>query len=88
VVQWPLSASDAGAPGLPKTVSRIVVVVLAVLLLVGCSTSSKDSDLYGAYLATYENGTEKLTLERDGTFIQEVRLDGSDEAVVNLGTWR
>ena len=54
--------------------------------LTACSVSVPTTDLYGDYVATYKNGTERLTLRSDGTYSQEVRLDGS-EAVVNAGTW-
>ncbi len=62
--------------------------MLAMALLVACGGGPQDSELYGAYVATYEDGTQRLTLEKDGTFLQEVRLRDTDSAVVNSGTWK
>jgi hypothetical protein len=69
------------------SVSR-VVAILALALLAACGAGPPESELYGVYLSTYKNGTERLTLERGGTFLQEVRLEGSDSAVTNSGTWQ
>ena len=65
-----------------------MVALLALALLTACSTGLDEVELYGAYVATYENGSEKLTLEKGGTFVQEIRLKGSDSAVMNSGTWQ
>jgi hypothetical protein len=47
------------------------------------------SDLVGVYVAKYSNGTEKLTLNEDGIFLQEVELkEPRDSAPVNrTGSW-
>lgn len=63
------------------------IALFTVTILAACSAGPQDSELHGAYVATYENGTQKLTLDKSGTFVQEVRLNGSDAAVVNSGTW-
>jgi hypothetical protein len=65
-----------------------IAMVMVLVLATACSGGLQDSELYGTYLATYANGTEKLTLQRDGTFVQEVRVDGIDSAVINSGTWQ
>ena len=57
-------------------------------LLTACSSDMPDSELYGVYVATYQNGTERLTLQQDGTFVQEVRLKANGSMTVNSGTWR
>ncbi|MGH2489968.1 MAG: hypothetical protein ACRDF9_00530 [Candidatus Limnocylindria bacterium] len=67
---------------------RRIAPALAFVLLVACTTGVPETELYGAYVATYANGSEKLTLEKGGTFVQEIRLKGSDSAVVNSGTWQ
>lgn len=73
------------------SVSR-VVAILALTLLAACSdgplAGPPESELYGTYVATYKNGTERLTLAQGGTFLQEIRVDGSDAAVMESGTWR
>jgi hypothetical protein len=65
-----------------------ILAVLALSLIAACSNGPQDSELYGAWVATYENGSQTLTLEKDGTFVQEVRLKGSESPVVNSGTWQ
>jgi hypothetical protein len=63
-------------------------MVLVLALVAACTTGLPEAELYGEYVATYENGTESLTLQRDGTFVQEIRLNGSDGVVSNSGTWQ
>jgi hypothetical protein len=65
-----------------------ILAVLALSLIAACSNGPQDSELYGAWVAAYENGSQTLTLEKDGTFVQEVRLKGSESPVVNSGTWQ
>lgn len=48
----------------------------------------EEHDLYGAYLAEYENGRQKLTLNQDGRFVQEVTLTGSDTPTISSGAWK
>ena len=67
---------------------RKSVVLLTMALLMACSSDMPDSELYGTYVASYQNGTERVTLQKDGTFVQEVRLKGSETVTVNSGTWR
>lgn len=81
---WP--CLDSTSP--PDSAARAIVTMLALASLAACSGGLQESELYGAYVATYENGTQKLTLEKDGAFVQEVRLKGSDSVVVNSGTWK
>ena len=66
---------------------RFAAAIAFALLVVACG-GPQQSELAGVYVATYENGTEKVTLDKGGTFVQEVRLQGSDPAVVNTGTWQ
>ena len=65
-----------------------MVAMLSMAVLTACSAGIGEVELYGAYVATYENGSEKLTLEKGGTFVQEIRLKGSDSAIMNSGTWQ
>lgn len=46
-----------------------------------------EADVYGRYVARYRNGAETLTLNRDHTFQQEVRVDVSKTPVTASGTW-
>jgi hypothetical protein len=65
-----------------------LAALFALVLVTACSGGLRDPELYGTYVATYANGTQKLTLRQDGTFVQEVRMDGIDSAVINSGTWQ
>ena len=42
-------------------------------------------DVYGVYLREYPVGSETVTLRRDGTFVQEVKI--ANESVTISGTW-
>lgn len=62
-------------------------MIAFALLVAGCGGPQR-SELAGVYVATYENGTERVTLDQGGTFVQEVRLQGTDTAVMNTGRWQ
>jgi len=68
----------------------MLVWSLAVIMLLsaGCSMRVQESELYGVYVAEYENGKEKLTLGRDGRYAQEVTPKGSVSPIINSGSWR
>ena len=42
--------------------------------------------VYGTYVASYPFGTETITLDRDGTFVQRVEIK-QEEPVTVRGTW-
>jgi hypothetical protein len=72
---------------------ELSIIFAGVLLMVGalvsgCSMRVQESELYGVYVAEYENGREKLTLERGGRYVQEVAPKGSDKPTTNSGTWK
>jgi hypothetical protein len=71
-------------------VDRAIVAVVFILgtLISGCSTRVPESELAGVYVAEFKNGTEKLTLEKGGKFVQEVTVRGSDKPVVHSGRWK
>ncbi len=61
------------------------------LILVVASYSCspvKENDLYGTYIARYSFGTEKVSLNADGIYIQEVTIDGHPNALGHTGRWR
>jgi hypothetical protein len=45
------------------------------------------AELYGTYIADYDIAKEKLTLNQDGIFIQEVRLKATSKVNIAKGTW-
>jgi hypothetical protein len=57
-------------------------------LISGCSTRVPESEIASLYVAEYENGTQRLTLEKGGKFVQEVTVKGSDKPVVHSGRWK
>ncbi len=47
----------------------------------------RESEVYGVYVAHYEDGTETITVNRDHTYVQEVESTYSSDPVRNAGTW-
>jgi len=43
--------------------------------------------VYGVYVASYPFGTETLTLQRDGNFVQSVTIENQPPALAK-GSWR
>lgn len=74
--------------------SKEVAVILAGVILAcgilasGCSKRVHEGDLYGVYVAEYENGREMLTLEKGGKYHQKVTPRGTEKPTVNSGPWR
>jgi hypothetical protein len=69
-------------------IALVTLISALTALVAGCSIRVQETELYGVYVAEYENGTETLTLEESGKYVQEVTLQGSDKPVVNSGVWR
>jgi len=63
----------------------ICMLLLSILSMFSCKPSQ--SELYGIYVADYDVGKERLTLDKDGTFKQEVTLKATSEVTVSKGTW-
>ena len=68
----------------------VIVVMLSIVgaLVSGCSIRVQESDLYGEYVAEYQNGMQKLTLEKGGRYVQEVTLKESNKPMINSGAWK
>ena len=60
---------------------------LFLVLLMSACTSVEEKDLYGTYVAKYTFGTEKLTLNADGEYIQEVFIEGESKTLTHRGHW-
>lgn len=65
----------------------MVSAALCSLVLPACSSIKKEADLYGSYEADYEIAKEKLTLNHNGTFVQDVVLKSTNKVDVAKGTW-
>lgn len=68
-------------------ITNIVFFLVPLLLLTAC-TPVKEQDLYGTYLAKYPFGSEKLTLNSNGIYKQEVTITGNSETLEHEGRWR
>ncbi|MCU1309320.1 MAG: hypothetical protein JWO20_445 [Candidatus Angelobacter sp.] len=56
------------------------------LLVSGCATKVSTDKVSGTYLASYPFGSEQLTLNPNGTFVQKVVLNG-EEPAEQQGSW-
>jgi hypothetical protein len=68
-------------------VRNCLVLIFFAVGVVGCAKKVALEDVYGTYLASYPFGTETLTLQRDGNFLQTVSI-GNKPDVSAKGTWR
>lgn len=69
-----------------RVIARISIAFFLILSVVACKVKGQ-SELYGTYLADYDVAKEKLTLNKNGTFIQEVTLKANLKIVTTEGTW-
>jgi hypothetical protein len=65
----------------------VCVSLCSAELLVACSQPKTESDLYGSYEADYDTAKEKLVLNRNGTFVQDVVLKATGKEDTTDGTW-
>jgi hypothetical protein len=66
--------------------SSDVIVVLALMLLIGCSTTVPPAKVCGTYIGSYAFGAEELTLNQDGSFVQQVTVHNQQPATAR-GSW-
>lgn len=62
------------------------IMIFLALSMFSCKPKSQ-SELYGSYVADYNVAKEKVTLNKDGTFIQEVALKATAKVDIAKGTW-
>ena len=77
--------------GVCSTVGVFFLLLLAFLFLSFTPlifVVRNQSKLYGTYLADYEFATEKVTINKDGTFVQEVTLKATSKVDTAKGTWK
>jgi hypothetical protein len=53
----------------------------------GCSASVPLQNVYGTYVATYPFGTDTITLNRDGTLVQNVVITDDPPPEIARGHW-
>lgn len=61
--------------------------ILCLASLIACSRSYDREELYGTYIADYQFAKEKLVLNKDGTFTQEIQLKTKPEVNIRKGKW-
>ena len=78
---------------IPICVLPLLLLLFLLLSFTPLFFEVSESKLYGTYVAKYEFAEEKLainvrlTINRDGTFIQEVTRAGSSKVDISKGTW-
>src|SRR5258706_13561363 len=65
----------------------VASLLVLSMLLTACS-SVKSEDLVGQYIAYYPFGTERVTLNADGTYSQDIRLKLNNQRLDHIGRWR
>lgn len=74
----------------PAWLSHTVIACLGAFLigmmLTGCSIDVAAKGVYGTYLASYPFGAERITLNRDGSFVQQVAMNDQPPVTAH-GTW-
>jgi len=63
------------------------IFILLFLILSVSSCKSPKFELPGTYVADYDIAKEKLVLNKDGTYIQEVTLKSNFKVDVSKGRW-
>lgn len=58
-----------------KSLTRQIGTFLIWSLICGCSYKVSAKNVYGTYVASYPFGTDTITLNRDGTFVQRVVIE-------------
>jgi hypothetical protein len=67
---------------------RVGFVICLALCTVSCSRPKAAGKLYGAYEADYDVARERVTLNSDSTFVQEVTLKNTGTIDAIKGTWK
>ena len=63
------------------------LLILILFFLLPACTPVEEKDLYGTYVANYTFGSERLTLNADGEYIQDVFLKGKSKTLTHRGHW-
>lgn len=53
----------------------------------GCSKTVTESDLVGSYAAEYPFGTDRISLQANGEYVQEFTPSGTNTAAIAKGRW-
>ena len=63
------------------------VILTLIFLISGCSVKVHIDEMWGRYKLKYPYGSEELLLNKDGTYVQTVFINGEATPKVNTGKW-
>jgi hypothetical protein len=66
---------------------KIIFLTVIGMLIASCLNSVPPEKVGGTYVASYPFGSETLTLDPDGSFIQRVEVQGEAPLTIS-GTWK
>lgn len=67
-------------------VALFAISLFVMSVILGCTPNSR-AELCGTYVAQYDVAREKLTLNEDGTFVQEVAFKSASKTDIAKGRW-
>ena len=67
--------------------SRALQICMLFFFLLSMASCEPSKELSGTYVANYDVAKEKLVLNKDGTYTQEVTLNSNSKVDVSRGTW-
>lgn len=68
--------------------SNIAIMLLMLTVLLQACGPVTERDLYGTYIVNYTFGVEKLTLNANGSYKQEVTIKDDPKTLEHEGRWR
>ena len=71
---------------LMTAMARCLILIAVTGTLIGCAINVPLKKVYGTYKASYPFGTDTITLNRDGSFVQEVVMKGQVPVTLS-GKW-
>jgi hypothetical protein len=70
-----------------RRVTYSMLALFVAFTLMACSMAVKRDKVPGTYIALYPFGTDKIMLNSDGTFVQQVTLS-NDAPATARGSWK
>lgn len=65
---------------------QICTMLILALFMFACKPNNQ-TELYGTYIADYDIAKEKLILNKDGTYVQEVTFKATSKIDIAKGSW-
>ena len=73
--------------GVAIALVAMLAITAAITAVCRLGIGVQASDAPGVYEVHLIGGTDRITLNEDGTYLQEVTMNGSAERVTNSGRW-